>query len=322
MPLRLHLGYEDTMKFDHIFDELEITTDPFALCELRGECNLGLGRDASATLHYILSGEGEITLRTFTPMRVSRGSLVLVPALQSHSLHSFGSPGDPVPQCKPAAINLARLMAGSDQMDDGQLTALCSHVGVGLRGVADIIDLIREPLIEDVSASSRMQPALQALLVEVSDPGLGSRAMIRALLMQCMIEMLRKRLGAEDSALHWMAALADPSVWNALRAMLDAPGDTHTVESLAESVGMSRSAFARRFADAYGSGPMDLLRDLRMRRAGTLLRDTDLPVKRVAEHVGFASRSAFTRTFETKTGQSPRAFRIAQQERLSLTNQL
>lgn len=302
------------MKYEHIFDELEITTDPFALCELRGACNLGLGRDASATLHYILSGEGEITLRARSPLKVSRGTLVLVPALQSHALHSFGASGDPVPECKPAALKLARLMAGEPQGDNGQLTALCAHVSVGLRGVADVIDLVREPLIENVSSSSRMRPALQALLVEVSNPGLGSRAMIRALLMQCMIEMLRKRLADADSALHWMAALADPSVWNALRSILDAPGNNHTVESLAESVGMSRSAFAKRFADAYGSGPMELLRDVRMRRAGSLLRDTDLPVKRVAELVGFASRSAFTRSFEAKTGQSPRVFRASRQD--------
>lgn len=299
------------MKFDHIFDELEIVTDPFALCELRGACNLGLGRDTSATLHYILSGEGELTLRSQPPMRVSRGSLILVPALQSHSLHNFGRNGDPIPECKPAELNLARLMAGSQCGQDGDLIALCAHVDVGLRGVTDVIDLIREPLIEDVSSSSSIRPSLQVLLREISNPRLGSRAMIRALLTQCMIEMLRKRLSTTDSALHWMAALADPLVWDALRSMLDNPGYSHTVESLAQSVRMSRAAFAKRFSDAYGAGPMELLRDLRMRRAGTLLTTTDLPVKRIADMVGFASRSAFTRAFEAATGQSPRAFRAA-----------
>lgn len=297
------------MKFEHIFDELEIATSPFAICELRGTCDLGLERDASATLHYILSGEGEITLRSRGPLKVSRGSLVLIPALQSHALHSFGVTNAPVPECKPAALNLGHLMTTSDCGGDGRLIALCSQVNVGLRGVADIIDLIREPLIENVSSPNPMRPALQALLYEISNPGLGSRAMIRALLTQCMIEMLRKRLAASDKALHWMAALADPAIWNALRSMLDKPGDRHSVESLADSVSMSRAAFAKRFANAYGSGPMELLRDLRMRRAGTLLRDTDLPVKRVAAMVGFTSRSAFSRAFETTTGQPPRAFR-------------
>ncbi len=301
------------MKYDHIFDELEISTDPFALCELRGASDLGLGRGASAVLHYILSGEGEISLRDRAPIRVSRGMLVLIPALQSHALHSFGAKNDPVPECKPAALKLASLMAGADQTDSGQLTALCAHVSVGLRGVSDVIDVIREPMVENVSSLSQMRPALQALLGEVSNPQLGSRAMIRVLLMQCMIEMLRSRLSNSESALRWMAALADPSIWNALKMMLDNPGGNHTVESLAESVRMSRAAFAKRFADAYGSGPMELLRDLRMKRAGYLLEKTDLPVKRVADLVGFASRSAFTRAFEANTGQSPRDFRAVRQ---------
>jgi len=302
------------MTYEHIFNELEIGTNPFALCELRGACDLGLGRDASATLHYVLSGEGEITLRGRSSVRVARGSLVLVPALQSHTLRSFGRPSEPVPDCKPAELNLARLISDANQngSQDGQLTALCSHVSVGLRGVTDMIDLVREPLVECVTADNRMKPLLLNLLDELSHPGLGSRAMVRAILLQCMIEMLRKRLGAQDQALTWMAALKDHSVWAALRLMLDAPGDAHTVESLADSVNMSRSAFAKRFADAYGSGPMELLRDLRMRLAGGLLRDTDLPVKRVAEMVGFSSRSAFSRTFEAKTGLSPRAFRMEQ----------
>lgn len=301
------------MKYDHIFDELEISTDPFALCELRGTCDLGLGRDASATLHYILSGEGEISLRAQEPIKVSRGMLVFIPALQNHALRSFGSKNDPVPECKPAALKLASFMAGTQQMDRGQLTSLCAHVSVGLRGATDIIDVIREPMIENVSSPSQMRPALQALLGEVSNPQLGSRAMIRTLLMQSMIQMLRKRLANDESGVRWMAALADPSIWNALKAMLDNPGDNHTVENLAECVSMSRAAFAKRFAEAYGSGPMELLRDLRMRRAGHLLEKTDLPVKRVADLVGFSSRSAFTRAFEAKTGQSPRDFRRSRQ---------
>ncbi|MBW4707388.1 AraC family transcriptional regulator [Roseobacter sp. YSTF-M11] len=303
------------MGYEHIFDELEISTDPFALCELRGACDLGLGRDASATLHYILAGEGEIRLHGRPPLQVTNGTLVLVPAMQSHALHSFGTRGEPLPECKPAALNLSRLLAMSDTAVDGQMIALCAHVTVGLRGIADIVDLVRMPLIEHVARARHMRSAMQTLLEEVANPGLGSRAMIRVLLMQCMIEMLRKRLGAEDGSLHWMAALSDPSVWNALRQMLDAPDDAHSVDSLAQSVRMSRSAFAKRFSDAYGSGPMKLLRDLRMRRAGVLLTRSDLPVKRIAELVGFSSRSAFTRTFENTTGQSPRAFRAAQKEK-------
>lgn len=299
------------MTYEHVFDELEISTEPFALCELRGACDLGLGGDTATTLHYILSGEGEISIRGHPPVRVRAGNLVLIPALQSHALHSFGETTDPLPQCEPAALKLAHVLKHGDgeQAGKSQLTALCSHINVGLRGAEDVISLIREPLLEQVLANSSMKPPLDALLYEISTPGLGSRAMIRTILTQCMIELLRQRIMQEDERLRWMAALKDQLVWGALRAMLDSPGSPHTVDSLAATVGMSRSAFAKRFSDSYGSGPMELLRDLRMRMAGSLLRETELPVKRIAEVVGFSSRSAFSRMFEVKTGQSPRVFR-------------
>jgi AraC-like DNA-binding protein len=304
------IGSVYDMIYEHIFDELEISTEPFALCQLRGACDMVLPGDASAILHYILSGDGQISISGSPPLNVSSGTLVLIPALKSHALHSFGTVIDPVPECQPAALKLSHLLSGEEAgTNSGHLIALCAHLSVGLRGAADIISLIRQPLVEDVSARSPIKPLMSSLMQEISNPGLGSRAMMRAILTQCMIELLRKRFKARDETLAWMAALRDSSIWNALRTMLDTPGDNHTVESLAASVGMSRSAFAKRFSDSYGSGPMELLRDLRMRLAGSLLRETELPVKRVAEIVGFSSRSSFSRMFERKTGQGPKAFR-------------
>lgn len=302
------------MNFDHIFNDLEISAAPFALCELNGPGNIGLGREAAATLHYVLHGEGEITLPGHAPIRLSKGSLALVPGLSSHSLRSLGYGGNPLPDCKPAALNLRHILHRADVPDEagGQLVALCARVTVGLKGASDLINLIREPLIECVSTQSPLQPLVISLLNELSAPQLGSEAMIRAVLLQAMIAMLRNRLAEEDKALHWMAALKDPTVWEALRLMLDQPGDPHTVESLALKVGMSRSTFARRFTEAYESGPIELLRDLRIRRAAHLLQHSTLPVKRIADQVGFSSRSAFSRQFEATTGQSPSRFRQTQ----------
>jgi len=39
------------------------------------------------------------------------------------------------------------------------------------------------------------------------------------------------------------------------------------------------------------------------------LRDSELPVKRVAQMAGFNSRTAFSRVFEQRTGQSPTEYR-------------
>ncbi len=299
------------MKFDHVFDSLEIEAKPFALCEIDGICNVALNPEPAVTLHYVLFGEGVVTILGRPGIPVSQGSLVLVPALLSHEVRNTGTRAVPAPECRPAELELGHVLASlPDERDEqSRLIALCAHIVIGLRGAGNLVDLIQEPMVAQVSDGHALYSGLRLLLSELSHPSLGSRAMVRAILLQAVIEMLRQRISAGDGALHWMAALRDPAVWRSLQSMLNAPGDRHSVESLAELSGMSRSNFAKRFADAYGSGPMELLRDLRMRHAARLLSETNLPVKRVAAEVGFASRSAFTRQFEATTGFSPRRFR-------------
>ena len=304
------------MPFEHIFNDMEITADPFALCELQGRCDLGLGLQSFCTLHYVLAGEGEIVLKDRPPILVSKGALVLVPSQKSHILRSFGKGGTPVPHCKPAELDLVTHIAGNGHDQDNQrLLAICSRIKVGLRQTSGLVELIRTPLVAMDTGDGVLSGPVDALLRELANPRLGGRAMIRALLLQCLIDLLRDRLEAGDGALDWMAALKDERLWGALKIMLDTPGDPHSLESLSDHVGMSRSTFAKRFSDAYGSGPMELLRGVRMNMAATMLLQSDLPVKRIAQLVGFQSRSAFTRTFEAGLGVSPRAYRARAETR-------
>lgn len=300
------------MSYDHIFDQLDIRTEPFAVCEIHGTCHVGLKPDAAVTLHYILCGEGQIKMRGQAPIRITKGSLVLIPSLNGHEVLNDGAMMVPGPSCKPAALNLAQVLKSAPDESDGsasRLIALCAHVRIGLMGATDVVNLIREPLMTRAEPGSDLMALVDTLMHEVCEPSVGSRALIRVLLLQALIVMMRERITEQGGPLDWMGALRDPMLWKALNAMLDNPGNPYSVESLADIAGMSRAAFAKRFAEAYGAGPMELLRSLRVRKAGDLLRNTNLPIKRVAETVGFSSRSAFSRAFEATSGDSPGAFR-------------
>jgi AraC-like DNA-binding protein len=298
------------MPYEHIFNELDVTAEPFALCELRGQCALALQGQSSATLHYVIEGNGEIVVHNSPPIKIGPGTLVLVPTLRSHTLRSFGNVDRPIPECHPAELGLARHFCETDNPSArGMLVAICSEVSIGLRGTGGLINLVREPLAEVVTSDAGMLGTLERLLRELSSPGLGSKAMIRALLLQCIIHLLRNRLSARDPAVTWMSVLVDEKLWGSLKQMLESPGQPHSVESLARTAGMSRSNFATRFSRAFGNGPMSLLRKLRIQMAARLLTQSQLPVKRIAELVGFDSRSAFSRTFADNTGLPPQRFR-------------
>lgn len=298
------------MDFEHIFNEMEISAAPFALCELNGRCDLNLHRQSFATLHYVLSGHGEIIFPNDSPIEISRGALVLIPAFQTHTLRSYGDIGSPTPDCQPAELDLINFIRGDDKLkSETKLLAVCSEVKVGLRQITDIVDLIRTPIVTNNISDVGLDSTITKLLKELSSPIMGSKAMIRAILLECMIHLIRVEILNNSPALKWMSALKDQRLWGVLKIMLETPGDQYSLESLANHAGMSRSTFAKRFTDAYGSGPMELLRDMRMRLAASMLEKSELPVKRVAELVGFKSRSAFTRSFEVYHDLSPRDFR-------------
>jgi AraC-like DNA-binding protein len=296
-----------THPHDRILDAIEISAEPFAICALEGVCSMGLGRNPRATLHYVLGGEGVLSVQGRAPLDLAPGRLVLVPASRSHSLVNRGGAQAGLPACRPAGLDLDSHVARGEGA--GVMVVLCSTISLGLRGTHGLIDLLRAPLSLDVAASPVAAQAMTALVAEMGTERPGQRAMVRALLLQCLIEMLRTRLEAGDPGVMWLGALADPGLWRGLCTMLDDPGRPHTLESLAEAAGMSRSRFAARFQAAYGQGAMTLLRDLRLARAAQMLAERRAPVDQVARAVGFQSRSAFSRAFVAMWGETPRAFR-------------
>lgn len=294
-------------EYESVLNALDLQADPFSLCELEGKCTLGLGRIPQATLHYVLSGEGRIGLGAQTGHRVTPGWLLLVPACRWHVISSDAGNPAGLPSCAPAELQLDHHVARGD--GQGGMRVLCASVSVSFKGAHGLIDLLQHPLALDLSETPGAAQAMALLQGELAAPKLGSRALIRALLLQCLIEMFRTRLIANDPALTWLRALGTPRLLAALHAMLHDPGAAHSVETLAETAGMSRSRFAEAFAASYRTGPMEFLRDLRMARAAQILLTEDTPVKRVAAQMGFRSRSAFSRSFAAQMGVSPQQFR-------------
>jgi len=147
-------------------------------------------------------------------------------------------------------------------------------------------------------------------LSEQTSAGPGSEAMKAALMSQCIVHLLRRLCEKGSCSLPWLAALENEGLARALERILQNPGDSHTVESLAEAAAMSRSAFAEAFTSVFGLPPMSMVRRIRLERAWKLLAQGDgLPIEAVAQRVGFSSRSYFSRAFKRHFGVSPLARR-------------
>lgn len=93
-----------------------------------------------------------------------------------------------------------------------------------------------------------------------------------------------------------------------LRQQIDRPID---VETMAAQAALSVRTLRRRCRDAFGLSPAQLLAELRLDHARTLLLDLELSLQRIATACGFASSSALSRAFTRRFGVAPTTWRIA-----------
>jgi AraC family transcriptional regulator, alkane utilization regulator len=87
------------------------------------------------------------------------------------------------------------------------------------------------------------------------------------------------------------------------------PARHWTLEVLAHTVAMSRSAFAEHFTKFVGTPPMQYLTSWRMQIAANQLLSTTDSVMVVANRIGYDSEAAFSRAFKKVVGAPPSEWR-------------
>jgi AraC-like DNA-binding protein len=122
-----------------------------------------------------------------------------------------------------------------------------------------------------------------------------------------VIRSVLARLPVERAS--WLRGLVTPKIGEALKLVHDDPKREWSVATLAQKVGMSRSAFAERFTETVGVSPMQYLIQWRMQKAGMLLRAGDAGIAEIAEQVGYASNVAFAKAFKRSMGTTPGEWR-------------
>ena len=125
-----------------------------------------------------------------------------------------------------------------------------------------------------------------------------------------LVQALRVHLANAPQPEGWLGAMADARIGTALSCMHGDIARPWTVERLAQSAGMSRTAFAVRFKALTGSTPLDYLGGWRMTVARSALRHGDEGIARIAERVGYQSETAFSAAFKRENGESPGRFRV------------
>ncbi|QBS43188.1 MULTISPECIES: AraC family transcriptional regulator [Nocardia] len=289
----------------------------FLMCSLlKPPWSLRIQDEAPLAVVSMVRGDAWVMLGKHKPRQLSEGDVAI-----------FRGPDHYTVADDPATEPQVIIHPGNvTKTPDGEI--LCETLSLGVRqwGTdADGATMIVTGTYESAGAASqRLLRALPPLIVlqrgdfdtrlldilvdeAVKDePAQG--AVLDRLLDMVLIAALRAWFARNDAPA-WYHAYSDPLVGKALRLLQHNPAHGWTVAGLAEAVGVSRAALARRFTDLVGEPPMSFLTEWRLALAADLLAESDATIEAIARQVGYGSAFALSTAFKRQFGVSPRDHR-------------
>ncbi|WP_144783443.1 helix-turn-helix domain-containing protein [Microbacterium sp. BH-3-3-3] len=172
------------------------------------------------------------------------------------------------------------------------------------------------PPVVFVSGFARAEPAAAGLAAHLGIPAPGAAAdrqgdeTICKLMVTTVLLAALRAWAATEADSSWPPRASDPFLARVVAAIEADPGQDWTIDQLAARGAMSRSVFAARFRDVFGTSPASYVTAVRMRRAEELL-DAGTPVSETSRALGYASDEGFRRAFRRHAGVAPSAWRSA-----------
>ena len=162
-----------------------------------------------------------------------------------------------------------------------------------------------------IQKDQKLDALLAEFAVELADDKPGKEIVMRALVEQVLVHLLRNysQPRLSDHLELSRVGLVDRRIRRSVELMHTQLDQDLTLKALAAASYLSPFHFARLFKKLTGSTPHNYLAAIRANRAQLLLAGTELSVTEVGAQVGYLSASHFTKAFRLATGTTPREFR-------------
>jgi AraC-like DNA-binding protein len=269
--------------------------------------------EGPASYHVMLEGSCRFEVGGLPPVDLHAGDVAVTP---SGAACRFRSDADALTP----PITALRSLVGDDGVlrrdGEGPVTQLmCGTIDFDLAVPHPLLDALPDRVVVrsiDCERSPWLKHTLDAIAFESRCNRPGAAAAMSYLACVLFVRIIRVYLDRHEPAAPGLVrALRDPYVAPSVDAIHNDPAAGWTVERLAETAGLSRSAYAERFTEVMGEPPMEYVTRWRMREAARLLRTGNDPLAVVADRVGYGSAASFGRRFKQEVGITPGGFREA-----------
>ena len=274
---------------------------------------VSIGASQDCTFHLLTQGKCWLRRGKKAPLEMGAGDFVLLRDGEAHDLvHAPDGIAEP----------LEKVIARREQRGRGPRTTLICGAYRG--GHPQQFPLMRSlpPLLHfratEVADDAALSALVKLLSEEVEQPGPGAEALLPSLFDALLLYTLRLWGRQQCSQNRWMAGLQDPALSLALQQIHSAPEADWTVEGLAQSAGLSRAVFAKRFSEAFGEAPLTYLTNWRMQLAAKRFATGAPSLVEVATQLGYQSEFSFSRAFKRRWGVAPSIYRKQAQQKSSM----
>jgi AraC family transcriptional regulator, alkane utilization regulator len=271
------------------------------------------GAEHLVLYHYVVEGRLLAQVPGEPPVAIEAGEVVILP---HNHVHLLGSTLDlpPVPTRQVLRVTPGGGFWTARHGGNGERTRIvCGFLGCDRLDGNPLTETLPPLLRFDIrqgSAAAWMRSSLEFAADEIAANRAGSETVLAKLSELLFIETLRRYVeDLPDEQTGWLAGLKDPFVSRALSLLHSRIAYEWTVDSLGREVGLSRSALTDRFVRLIGEPPMRYLARWRIQIAAHQLRNSDMPLARIGEQVGYESEAAFNRAFKRSFGVPPATWR-------------
>ena len=292
---------------DQLLTTIDVDPHAFSVCRIQTGWRMTFPAFDAVTVHFVLRGSGHLQVGASPPVPFSPSSVLIIPTAEKHWVGEVAAQAnvrEAADRCALLGDGLVEFTAGSGADDT---LMLCGALSAPYQGGLGFFDLLRAPVAGDMVTGVIPASVFDAMANEVAYAGFGTQAMCQALMKQGLVALLRNRRARETQLAG--GATVHPRLAKAIAAIIEGPMAVHTVDSLASLSGMSRASFSDHFTKAFGQGPIDFVQKTRLRIAARLLRTTDLPIKVIAQTVGYSGPRPFSRAFQAVYGRGPADYR-------------
>ncbi len=273
-----------------------------------------------ARFHFVHRGNCLVRVNGVAdPISLNQGDLVIIPHGTSHDLYCGHEPERTI---MPLDVVLERsgyegsgvlVYGGEEPLSETQL--ICGHFSFDPKSRHILMERL-PPYIHLTNYGERagrwMEATLRVIGEEAGGRKMGGDLIALKMSEAILAQAIRSFIEGSDAEESSLGAFSDKNLSRALDAFHKAPAERWTVEALANVAGMSRTGFAVQFQKLMKMSPMEYVTGWRMEIAKRVLQKADASLTDAAESAGYASDSAFTRTFKKETGMTPAKFRKAE----------